>query len=77
MICFLAVVLFSGRTCSYSTPCDVPDFFHPFGRYYDACIQMLTPPMQCNLGLIYLLEWLIILTILTFFYYLFKNRKKK
>lgn len=77
IISFLVIVLFSGKNCFYPTPCSVPNFFHPLGNNYDICIQMLTAPMQCNLSLIYLLDWLILLTIFVFIGYLFKNRKKR
>ena len=67
IISLLLVALLSGNNCSYPTPCDVPTFFNPFGQYEGICIQMITIPMQCNLSLIYLFEYVIILTALIFF----------
>ena len=64
----LNVVAFSGE-CSYPTPCSVPTFFNPLGYHSGLCVQVITPPMQCNLGMIYLLEWAIILTSLGFMIY--------
>ncbi len=61
-------IYFSGNNCFYPNPCSAPSFFNPFGvDYSGVCIQILTPPMKCNLTLIYLLEWVIVFTVIFYF----------
>ena len=67
------MIIFSGK-CPYSTPCSVPKFFNPLGIKIGGCVQVITPPYNCNLNLIYSLEWLTIFTIITYLIYLLKQK---
>ena len=76
IIFLLFTFLLSDNNCQYSTPCSVPTFFHPFGKL-GGCVQMVTPPIQCNLGQIQVLEWSLIFTFIFYIIYLIMNRIRR
>ena len=62
---------------SYPTPCNIPDFLHPFGREIGegmVCIQVLA---KAPSPLFYLSADLLIFTITSYAIYLTINKSKK
>ena len=76
-IIILLLILFLGKITLFPNSCYTSDFLHPFGRNTaqegQACLQAFTEGTN---PLIYLVSYLLILTIIVYIIYLIKNRRK-
>ena len=71
------VILLSFFKVGWPSPCVTPNFFHPFGTEMapgTGCIQVITPAPT---SLFYLMQYLLILTIIIFLIYLGINKLNK